>query len=47
MQRGLEFDQVAQLYDRVRPEYPERLIDTALADRPVRAVSKSAADRAD
>jgi SAM-dependent methyltransferase len=38
MQRGLEFDQVAQLYDRVRPEYPERVIDTALADRRVRAV---------
>jgi SAM-dependent methyltransferase len=33
MQRGLVFDRVAGLYGRVRPEYPERLIDSALGDR--------------
>jgi SAM-dependent methyltransferase len=38
MERGLVFDRVAGLYDRVRPEYPERLIDSALGDRPVRDV---------
>ena len=38
MQRGLAFDRVAELYDRARPGYPERLIDEALRDRPIRDV---------
>ena len=38
MQRGFLFDRVAGLNDRVRPEYPERLVDSALADRTVRDV---------
>jgi SAM-dependent methyltransferase len=38
MQRGLAFDRVAELYDRARPGYPERLIDAALGDQRVRDV---------
>jgi len=36
--RGLEFDRVADVYDRVRPGYPESLIEVALADSPIRDV---------
>jgi SAM-dependent methyltransferase len=38
MHRGLAFDRVAELYDRVRPGYPEQLIDAALGGQPVRDV---------
>jgi SAM-dependent methyltransferase len=38
MQRGLAFDHVAELYDRARPGYPDRLIDAALRGQPVRDV---------
>src|SRR2546423_7492818 len=38
MQGGLAFDRVAELYDRARPRHPERLIDAALGDQPVREV---------
>jgi SAM-dependent methyltransferase len=38
MERGLAFDGVAEVYDRVRPRYPDRLLDVALGDRPIRDV---------
>jgi SAM-dependent methyltransferase len=38
MERGLAFDRVAELYDRVRPGYPDRLLDAALCERPIRDV---------
>ena len=36
--RGLRFDQVAATYDRVRPHYPEELLDGALQGHVVRDV---------
>jgi SAM-dependent methyltransferase len=38
MERGLVFDRVAAEYDRVRPGYPEELIDAALAGAEIRRV---------
>jgi SAM-dependent methyltransferase len=35
---GLRFDGVAETYDRVRPTYPESLLDAALRGRRVRDV---------